>query len=259
MKQLIYLTLFLVTAAFSQEKVEATLTNSNELKADTLVSVDDFATTYYTSNNVFYKKYGAKIITYNNLQLGDIFSANVFNPLKINLFYKDFNTIIILDNRLAEIFKIDFNTVSPYKNVSQVSTGFDNTIWIFNQDQQKLELFDYKTQTTRAQTAPVESMVLDLKSNYNYCWLLTKNHLFVFNYFGALVSKTENSGYTSIEIFKEGCLLKKNNTLYYLKHNLKTPTEIKIPNLMIHGFSVTNETLYIYDNKNLHKLQLKID
>ena len=83
------------------------------------------------------------------VQLGNITSANAFNPLKINLFYKNFNTVIILDNRLAEIFKIDFNTVQPYKNVSHISTGYDNTLWIFNPDLQQLELFDYKTNQIR--------------------------------------------------------------------------------------------------------------
>ncbi|MFL1011392.1 C2 domain-containing protein [Flavisericum labens] len=259
MKYLFFLFFVISTSAFSQETVEATLIQSTKIEVDTLVSVDNFGTVYFTKNDVFYKKDTSKSISYNNLQLGSLYSANTFNPLKINLFYKDFNTLVILDNRLAEIFKIDFNLLTPYKNVTHVSTGFDNTIWIFNQDQQKLELFDYKTRTTRAQTAPVKNMVLDLKSNYNYCWLLTKNHLYIYNYFGALVSKIENLGYTAIQIFNKNCFLKKGNSLYYLKENTKIPKEIKIPNLLIHGFSVTNETLYIYDNKNLHELQLKIN
>lgn len=242
---------------FSQEKIETTLIESTNIELDSLISVDNFGTLYYSKNQVFYKKEPSKTLTYNNLQLGQLYSANAFNSLKINLFYKDFNTVIILDNRLAEIFKIDFNAISPYKNVSHVSTGFDNSIWVFNQDLQKLELFDYKTKTTRAQTAPVQSRVLDLKSNYNYCWLLTKNYLYVYNYFGSLVNKIENTGFTSIDISGENLVFKQNNTLFFLKANSITPQEIKIPHLSIKGFSLTNETLYIYNSETLYKLQLK--
>jgi hypothetical protein len=149
--------------------------------------------------------------------LGDIASAIAFNPLKINLLYSDFNTVIILDNRLAEIFKIDFNALSPYKNVSHISTGHDNTIWLFNQDLQKLELFDYKTRTNRAQTVPVQSRVLDLKSNYNFCWLLTKNYLYVYNYFGSLIKKIKNIGYTALTETNEDVIFYSEDSLFYLK------------------------------------------
>lgn len=257
MKHFLYFIFFLAFFGFSQENTETNQMESTDIELDSLITIDDFGTIYYTKKDVFFKKMPKQALAYNNLQLGQLYSADAFNSLKINLFYKDFNTVVILDNRLAEIFKIDFNTVSPYKNVSHVSAGFDNSIWIFNQDLQKLELFDYKTKTTRAQTAPIQSRVLDLKSNYNYCWLLTQNHLFVYNYFGSLVKKMENTGFTSIDISGENLVFKQNNALFLLKANSTTPQEIKIPHLSIKGFSLTNETLYIYDSETLYKLQLK--
>lgn len=256
---LIFIFLMVPHWGVSQKMVETVLMESHEMEADTLFSVDHFGAIYFSKNNVFYKKGVHKTISYSNLQLGDLYIANTFNPLKINLFYKDFNTLVVLDNRFAEIFKIDFNALSPYKNVSHIATGFDNTVWIFNQDQQKLELFDYKTQSTRAQTAPVQSKVLDLKSDYNHCWLLTQKHLYQFNYFGTLVNKMENTGYTSLQTFNGNCVLKKGNTLFYLNKNNKIPVEIKIPYLSLNGFFVTNETLYIYRDETLYKLQIKIN
>ncbi|WP_345272526.1 hypothetical protein [Flaviramulus aquimarinus] len=257
MKYVIFILFLFSYSILAQESVEASLVKKLNLDVETLVSVDNFGTTYYINNNVFNKQDVNTTITYNNLQLGNLYSANAFNPLKINLFYKDFNTIVILDNRLAEIFKIDFNTLDTYKNISHVSTGHDNTLWIFNQDLQKLELFDYKTRTTRAQTVPVQSTVLDLKSNYNYCWLLTKNYIYTYNYFGSLVKKTKNEGYTSLIENNENIILKKENTLLYLNKNSDSPRPIKTSNLLINQFFVTNETLYIYDNETLYQFQLK--
>ncbi|MEC3907646.1 hypothetical protein VOI54_11500 [Tamlana sp. 2201CG12-4] len=259
MKNQLYILLVFSMSIFAQESAEVTFINKTTLKAETLIAVDNFGTAYYIKNDVFYKKNVSKTITYNNLQLGELHSVNAFNPLKINLFYKDFNTVIILDNRLAEIFKIDFNLIAPYRNITTISTGHDNTIWIFNQDSQQLELFDYKTRTSRTQTVPIQSSVLDVKSNYNYCWLLTEKYLYMYNYFGRLIKKVENNGYTALAESNENIFFKKENSLFYLKKNSDTILPIKTPNLLINAFFVTNETLYIYNDETLQQYQLKIN
>ncbi|MDD7885573.1 hypothetical protein [Flavivirga sp. 57AJ16] len=259
MKYTIHFFLLLSYALYAQKVVETSFIKKTDFKTSRLVAIDHFGTTYFINNNVFYKKEGNKTMTYNNLQLGNITTANAFNPLKINIFYKDFNTLIILDNRLAEIFKIDFNALPEYKNISHVSTGHDNTIWVFNQDNQKLELFDYKMRTTRAQTLPIQSIILDLKSNYNFCYLLTENYLYTYNYFGSLVKKTKNKAYTELVENNGDIILKKKDSLVYLKKDSEITIPISIPNLLINEFFVTNETLYIYANEILHEYKIKID
>ena len=259
MKHAFYIFLFLSSTVFCQETIETSLIKKTKLKAETLVSIDNFGTFFYINNNIFNKKQKDKSFTYSNVQLGNITSANTFNPLKINLFYKDFNTVIVLDNRLGEIFKIDFNTIQPYKNITHITTGFDNTLWLFNQDTQQLELFDYKTNITRAKTLPVKSDVLHVTSNYNYCWLLTKRYLYKYNYFGSLILKIENNGFSELSENNGNIILKKDNTLFYLKKNTKNSIPITTPNLLIKQFFVMGETLYIYTDEILHQFQLKIN
>jgi hypothetical protein len=242
---------------YAQKAIETSLINTEPLTVEKVVSINNFGTLFSITNNILSKKDHNNNLNYNNLQLGLLTHVDTFNPLKINLFYKDFNTLIVLDNRLSEIYKIDFNTIKNYKNVSFISTGSDNTVWLFNLDNQQLELFDYKTKTTRTLTQPVQSNVLDLQSNYNYCWLLTKNYLYVYNYFGSLIKKTPNNGYTNIFANNENLFLKKENILFYLNKNKDTPVRINLPNLIINQFFVTNETLYIYTQKTLQKFYLK--
>jgi hypothetical protein len=260
MHKLYYIIFLLGFTCYSQEQVKATLKDSTALNAKDIFGVDTFGTLYYTTEDyTFYKKTQDTTITYTNYQLNEITSANAFNPLKINLFYRDFNTIIILDNRLAEIFKIDFNTVQPYKNVSFVSTGFDNTLWIFNQDLQQLELYDYKSNKVRLKTVPIQSQILDLKSDYNYCYMLTENFLYIYNYFGSLVSKHKNEGFDSMAFSKAHLVLKNEDQLFLLPKNKTEILSIKHPNLLINQFLVTNETLYIYDDEMLRQYQLKLE
>ena len=258
MKQLFYIFFLLSFSIQSQETIEATLLKKVPFTAEKVVGIDNFGTLYYTANLSLYKQTEKETINYSNVQLGKITSANTFNNLKINLFYKNFNTVIILDNRLAEVFKIDFNTQQLYKNVSLVSTGFDNTLWVFNQDLQQLELFDYKTSKTRAVSMPVGSKALSIASNYNFCWLLTENSLYVYNYFGSLVFKLPNEGFTEISESNGHLILKKDNALVYLAKDSEKFLPIQLPELLIKQFLVTNETLYIYDHENLHQFQLKI-
>ncbi|NNE31726.1 MAG: hypothetical protein HKN40_05100 [Winogradskyella sp.] len=243
---------------FCQNTINTSIKDSTYLKVESIFGTDNFGTLYFsTENNTFHKKTRDTTITYANFQLGKITSANTFNPLKINLFYQDFNTVVILDNRLAEIYKVDFNTKQPYTNVSFVSAGYDNTLWIFNQDLQQLELYDYKTNKLRLKTVPVQSKVLDLKSDYNYCYLLTEKYLYIYNYFGSLLQKLQNTGYEQLAFSKAHLVLKKNNSLYILKNNGAEIKAINHPNLLINQFLVTNETLYIYDGEILRHYQLK--
>lgn len=252
--------LFMASISYGQASLEVVPSGSVNLIADQFIGVDNFNSLYYSVGNKIIKtKTDGTSINFSNVQLGDVTEVNIFNPLKINAFYDQFNTVIVLDNRLAEVYKIDFNDLKHYKNVSFISTGYDNTVWLFNQDLQQLELFDYKINKTRATTLPIDSNPLDLKSDYNYCWLLTEDFIYQYNYFGSLVTKFKNQGFDSLRIYDENLILKKGNSLFY---KLKETTEImpiEMPELLIKQFLLTNETLYIYDLEKLHSFQLKID
>ncbi len=251
-----YILCFFCLSTFPQESISVSLVSKSELDVNTLVQIDEFGTLYYIENNTFYSQNKSKTINYNNFQLGEITSANAFNPLKINLFYNNFNTAVILDNRLAEITKINFNTLQPLRNVTHISTGNDNTLWLFNQDTQELELFDYKTSKTRAKSLPINENILDIKGNYNYCWLLTNIHIYTYNYFGSLVSKIEHNGYKAFQEYRGDMFFLKHNKLFYKQKSSNEIKELKLPELLIKQFLVTNETLYIYNGEFLYHYQL---
>ena len=246
-------------SCLSQNSLKLVALDSTAIIADQIVGIDNFGTIYFTKGAQLIKHQKDKPdLPYSNVQLGFPTTVNAFNPLKINMFYQDFNTVIILDNRLAEIFKVDFNTKQPYKNVSHISTGFDNTLWIFNQDLQQLELYDYKTDKIRATTIPVQSNVLDLKSDYNYCWMLTEKYLYQYTYLGSLITKMKNNGYKKLALDNENLIVKTENGLLYKSAKNEDLVPIKTDGMLIKQFLLTNETLYIYDLKTLRKFQLKL-
>lgn len=258
MRNLLHALLLISTAVFSQKTIKVELTETVPFKAEQLVAINNFGTLCYTIGTTLYKIDPQNTYNYSNVQLGNITSADAFNPLKINIFYKNFNTVMILDNRLAEIYKINFNTLQPYKHVTHVSTGNDNTLWIYNQDLQHLELFDYKKKEIRATTMPIQSNVLDLKSNFNEVWLLTEKYLYQYNYFGSTLLKIKNEGYLKISEDNGHLIIQTKDQLYFLPKKSEDPIPIQLPLMLIKQFSLTNETLYIYTDETLHQFQLKI-
>jgi len=241
---------------FAQQPIKSVFISKTELQVDRLIDIDNFETQYSIVDNTLSVHKKDKTLNYSNLQLGNITTVNAFNPLKLNLFYKDFNTAIILDNRLAEITNIKFNNVLPFRDISHISTGNDTSIWIFNQNTRELELFDYKTNKTRAKTLPVSGNIIDIHSNYNYCWLLTPSFIYGYNYFGSLISKIPNTGFTSLKENGGDLYVIKQKQLYFKGKNTDQFQSIELPELLIKQFLVTEETVYIYDGKFLYHYQL---
>ena len=127
-----YIFIFIVfkTILYAQNSVQLKLVKTERIKVDNLLGVDRFDSYYYLNNNAFEKKQIHKIFSYSNLQLGKIDQVKIFNALKIALLHKDFNTIVLLDNRLAEIRIIDFNNIFPYRRISQIAYANENSFWL---------------------------------------------------------------------------------------------------------------------------------
>jgi len=252
-----YIIFFLSFSMLCQENVSTTLIAKTKLDLKSLVQIDNFGALYYIKENTFSIQNKTNTLNYSNVQLGQINSANAFNPLKVNVFYRNFNTTVILDNRLAEIVKVNFSNLQPFRDITHISTGNDNTIWAFNQNTQQLELFDYITNKTRAKTLPIDGNVINIYSNYNFCWIMTESFIYCYNYFGSLISKTINNGFSALKENNGNLYFLKQNRLFLKAKNSSKIQTLKLPQLLIKQFFVTNETVYIYDGKFLYHYQLK--
>ena len=183
-------------------------------------------------------------------------SVSVFNALKLALFYKDFNSVTLLDNRLADLITIDFNILSPLKTLSHISYGNDTTFWLFDSNALQLELFDYNSSKTRVKTVPFQNEIIAMDSDYNTCWVLSENDLQGYNYIGSLISKLPHEGFTDLKLWNGILFFKKNNTIYYKLKDSDAFLMLNLPKVLVKQFFVTNQTLYIYDEEFLHQYQL---
>ena len=256
MKHIFYLILLFYYWGFSQTSLTAKLVESTPFDWDSFVGVDPFESLYFLKSNTLFKKNSQGLQNYSNLAKGAISDVSVFNALRLTLFYKDFNSVTLLDNRLAELISIDFNIINPLRTLSHISYGNDNSFWLFDSNTLQLELFDYNTSKTRVKTVPFQNEILALDSDYNNCWVLTEKELQCYNYIGSLISKQPQEGFTDLKLWNGVLFLQKENLIYYKLKNNETFLALNLPKILVKQFFVTNQTLYIYDEESLHHYQL---
>ncbi|MBQ4818505.1 hypothetical protein [Aquimarina sp. MMG016] len=226
------------------------------LEADHFWGVDSFGAIYYSENNIFHKKWNDQELQYGDFILGKLSSVSILNPLKIVLFYEDSNTIILIDKYFNEIDRINFNTLTDFKNVTKVSAANDNSVWIFDSNTQRFELFDTDLRKTLLITQPINDLANILRSNFNYCWALTEKELLQFNIYGSLIDRFPNEEYLDFQMTNNDLVIKKDNQLYYYNIQGKKSEKINLPEIHIKQFYVTNEILYIYDQSKIYSFDL---
>jgi hypothetical protein len=84
---------------------------------------------YYTVKNNIFSKIGTReTFVYQNFSLGKITKVDLQNPLKIVLFYENFNTVVTLDNQLNEIQK-NFSESSVPIVATAIGIASQNQFW----------------------------------------------------------------------------------------------------------------------------------
>lgn len=95
---------------------------------------DNLSNTYLISPEnaiVKYDTLGRKVAGFTNKRLGQASFIDASNPLKILVWYPDFQTVLWLDRTLTEMGRLSFSTMGYY-SVRCVAMAFDGNIWAFD-------------------------------------------------------------------------------------------------------------------------------
>lgn len=221
------------------------------LNADIFYGVDQFDDYYFSLKNVLYKTTPSKTYQYQNLALGTISSVSIYNPLEIVVFYKDFNTVIILDKTLNEIQKIQFLN----KNITLVAKSGNNQLWLYDADSQQLELYNYQTKTTIAKSQPQSILQpTDIKGTANLAWIKIKDELLVYNNYGNLV-RSHPFNFDDFTLLNGDEILFNRDSEFFLSDNKQEANQLKV-SFKIESTSFVNDKLYLFHDKQLLSYQL---
>jgi len=257
MKTLFFFLAFqlLVNSVFAQTS-SLKVIDRQPMEADRFWGVDSYDQFYFSKNNVFYKTEDGKRFQFQDLQLGVLESVDLLNPLKLLLFYKEANTVVLLDNRLNEIDRVNFNFISEVKTVDFAGISKDNLLWIFNADLQQLELFNYQLLRTNASSLPFNRTVTALKSNYNYAWLKHQEGFLKYNINGSLMTKFSFKDVLSFSIYKDQLMVQTVDDLGLFQQETEQLIRFKKPEISFDEFYFNGENLYIYSGKVLYTYKI---
>ena len=228
------------------------------INADDKIKIhcDKFDNCYYLNNQELIKNNNER---FNSIDIGEITKIDFYNPMEIKIWYEKFNLLILLDSKLNEIRRLNFNKLTDNLDITNISNSNKTYIWIFNENNNEILKYDFlKNRIVNNIKIKILGKLYDIISDYNYLWILTSNELIKVNYNGLLDYKIPNTAnFKKIKFFKKNILLASNNSLGYLDKEESKINLFKIPKLFIKDFFVINESLYIYEEDFYNKFLIK--
>lgn len=183
------------------------------------VYADNLDNVYLLSERDELLKYDAKgklKWRYSNNRFGRLHSVDVSDPLRVVLFYADFQQVVVLNNNLNEITSYSFAKNSNLL-VSAVASGNNNSLWIFDRAANALvKLSSNFTEDVRsANLFQLFDEVVDAKkmtASDQYVFLQRKNEgVLQFDRFGGYVRELPIDSLSDFNITS--------NVIAYLKGN----------------------------------------
>lgn len=107
-------------------------------------SLDELGYLYLITNRNELIRYTPNLVeqyAYSNERLGSITSVDANNPLKLLLFYENYQTIIMLDNLLGDIGRYNLFDLG-FNDVEAVGISNDNNVWLYDPIDYKLKKID---------------------------------------------------------------------------------------------------------------------
>ncbi len=217
-KVILVLLLFSQFVLSQNPKLTATKSDFISLDADKFVGFDGFNNCFYTKNNILYKKVDTSLLQYQNLGLGKISSVDILNPLKVVLFYEEFNSVIILDNQLNEIQKIEFSKLGTPILAAAIGMSGQNKLWVFNSLNQQIGLFDLSLNQLQIIGNPLKDGLNSYQTNFNYFQFIDKNNQWnTYTIFGRFFQSGTVEQNTQIQFIDEKKYLFVSNGTLFLK------------------------------------------
>jgi len=247
--------LFLFCLSFTNDETLKTL-YSIKTPAD-LFSTDNFGNTYFVKGDEI-KKYNAqgellKIFSAKNL--GKITSIDASNPLRVLVFYKDFASVLFVDDLLSQngdaINLLDLSL----EQSDAVCTSFNNGLWFFNRQNANLMRLDENLQTM-VNTGNLNRLLgTTLKPTFlleynGYLYLNSPEEgIFVFDIYGTYFKTIHIKNLLHFQV-------KENQVIYFTdsqlkSYNLKLLTEAAFPFGGVADARVEKENYYLFYKDSL--------
>jgi hypothetical protein len=231
-------------------------------------TVDNLGELYIINTDNQLKKYNEKgdsIGVFNQVtKYGNLSYVEAKNPWKAILFYKDYSIIVLLDKYLNVLTSINLRKKNIFQ-VEAVTTSYDNNIWLYDEQENKLKKIDDQGNTIFESvdfrlifdSVPTPKKIIDV-DGFVYLYDPEKG-LYIFDYYGSFKSKLTFLHWTDLAIidkqiygFNKEHLYRYTQPLPDIKEYLLSP-ELQNNN----SIKVNNHKIYVLKNQQLQIFSLQ--
>lgn len=251
---------FLSLSIYSQEIIKTKLIDSLEVIADKYIGKDNLKTDYCANKNALKKRDKTQGYQYQNLTFGKIEKVCIINPLQIVVFYEDFNKLILLDNQLNETQQIDGDKLEVPIKIEAFGLAGQNQVWLYDGFLQKISLFNFKSNTHKVISTPLNSKIKDYYNDYNFFyWIDETNKFYSISIFGKIKELATILNYDAVQIIDESkILIQKNNELYYVNVDKALEQKIDLIHKSFTNFFYSNGILSIFTNNQIINYKIEL-
>lgn len=239
MKYLLYISILFSSQAFAQQSGFVEVMRKDG--SFSFVSADNLGNIYVLTLENQLKKFssrGDSMGVFNDVRrYGIITSINTSNPLRTILYFGNYRTVLVLDRFLNVVNVIDLKKSKLFQ-VEVVCPSYDNNIWVFDEQENKLKKVSEDGKTI-AETADLR-IALDEAIMPN--WIADRNGLvyvydvhrgiFIFDYYGVLKTKVSLLNWTDLQVIDQAIFGRSGKKiLKYIPGTLQIQ-ELELPELI---------------------------
>ena len=207
---------------------------------------------------------GDSIGVYNEVsKYGKLSSVNAENPFRTLLFYKDFSTLILLDKYLNEVSNINLRKANIFQ-VNVVTSSFDNNIWLFDGQEQKLKKIDESGKLLLESTdfRQIFNMAISpvaLKEKEGGLFLYDPLHgMFIFDHYGSFKKKILFIGWLGFEVSGNSIYGFDGKYIYQYTLGSMDVHKINLPSgpYPYSSFQIVNNKIYLLSHGSISYFQM---
>lgn len=231
----------------------------------TKLYVDNLENVYVVNDNeIFkYRPNGTLFNRFSNKSLGKVTLIDVYNPLKILLFYRDFSRIVFLDNTLTENGSAVMLEEMDLALATLVATSYDNAFWVYDINnfrllrmRQDLSMIVEVKNINQFVDAGIQPNFLMEREGFVYLNDPTVG-IMVFDLFGTYYKTIAIKGLADFEVVDKKIFYLNGANLHVYDQKTFEDYDIALPADSAIDFAINEKHLYLLQKDTLDVYQIK--
>jgi hypothetical protein len=225
---------------------------SIDVVAETLEN-DPLNSFYYSTGYNLYRVNvnGKQTGSHTARMYGKIYSVDPVNPMKTLVYYKDFNTILFLDNFMNQVGEAVRLQDYGLERVTAVCSSYNNGLWVFDSGSNELIRLDaqfniaFRTGRLQQATGFVPEPQKMIERNDRLYINDVGHGVLVYDVYGAYLGLLPFKGLKDFTVVNEKLLFVSNDTLHSFNQKLLSDTSFAMPEKNIIGVRNLDDRLMI--------------